>query len=242
MLRFSSWVVLFSSSLLFVLCLLSRDPFVMLTITISLSWDPLHSPYAPLTPMPFLALLPDRGALCLSLLSHGWLLLQPILLYLLCVPLTYPSFHNIPWPSILTQRNVLLSSIMFFHLLSRSPLEYISPHICTYSTLLICTIYASHLSCLESLAPRPNPPSPLVHPCHTRARQALDYLYKSTSYFEGLFAHLPLLASISLRPTWKDSLLSFLDCRWRSCNKMGCNKHDMSWDGYKVWIQWSLTS
>ena len=31
------------------------------------------------------------------------------------------------------------------------------------------------------------------------------------SYFEGLFALLPLLVSISLRPTLKDSLLSFLD-------------------------------
>ena len=37
MLQFYSWVVLFSLSLLFVLHLLSQDPFVMLTITISLS-------------------------------------------------------------------------------------------------------------------------------------------------------------------------------------------------------------
>ena len=175
--------------------------------------------------MPFLALLPDRGTLYLSLLSHGRLLLQPILSYLLCVPLTHSSFHNVPWPSILTQQNVLLSSVMFFRLLSRSSLEYISPHICTYSTLLICTIYTSHLTCLESLAPRPNLPSPLVHPCRTRAHQALDYLYKSTSYFEGLFAHLPLLVSISLHPTWKDSLLSFLDCLWCSCNKVSILPH-----------------
>ena len=46
-LRFYSWVVLFSLSLLFVLHLLFRDPFVTLTITISLSWDPSHSPYMP---------------------------------------------------------------------------------------------------------------------------------------------------------------------------------------------------
>ena len=60
----------------------------------------LGTPYIhrmhPLTPMPFLALLLDRGTLCLSLLSHGQLLLQLILSYLLRVPLTYPSFHNVP--------------------------------------------------------------------------------------------------------------------------------------------------
>ena len=42
MLQFYSWVALFSSSLL---CLLSWGPFLMLTITIFLSWDPSHSPY-----------------------------------------------------------------------------------------------------------------------------------------------------------------------------------------------------
>ena len=49
-LQFYSWVALFSLSLLFVLCLLSRDPFVTLIIIISLSWDPSHSPYAPFNP------------------------------------------------------------------------------------------------------------------------------------------------------------------------------------------------
>ena len=46
--------------------------------------------------MPFLALLPGRGILCLSFLSHGQLLLQLILSYLLRIPLTHPSFYNIP--------------------------------------------------------------------------------------------------------------------------------------------------
>ena len=184
LLWFYSWVALFSLSLLFMLRLLSWDPFVTLTITISLSWDPSPSPYAPFNPVHrSLHYYWTGGTLCLSFLSHGWLLLQPILLYLLCIPLTHPSFYNVPWPSILTQRNILLSSVMFFRLLSRSPLEYISPHTCTYSTLLICAIHASHLL---SLAPRPDPPSPLVTLCHTRAHQALDYLYKSMSYFEGL--------------------------------------------------------
>ena len=160
--------------------------------------------------MPFLILLPDRGHSCLSLLSHGQLLLQLILSYLLHTPLTHLSFHDIPWCSILTQRNILLSSVIFFHLLSRSPLEYISPYICTYSTLLICTIHASYLSCLESLAPRPNPPLPLVHlvapelvklliistSLHPTLKDSLlihlsAYLYKSMSYLEGLFALFP---------------------------------------------------
>ena len=218
LLQFSSWVVLFSSSLPFVPHLLSQGPFPMLTIIIFLSWDPSHLPYVPSNPYTIPYYYWTGDILYLSLLSHGRLLLQPILSYLLCAPLTHPSFHDVPWCSILTQRNILFSSVMFFRLLSRSFLKYISPHICTYSTLLICTIHMLHLSCLESLAPRPDPPSPLVNPCHTRARQALDYLYKSTSYFEGLSALLPLLVSTSLHPTLKDSLLSFLDHWWCSRN------------------------
>ena len=62
-LQFYSWVVLFSLSLLFVLCLLSRDPFVMLTITISLSWDPSHSPYAPFNPYAVPCITTRQGVL-----------------------------------------------------------------------------------------------------------------------------------------------------------------------------------
>ena len=47
---FSSWVVLFSSFLPFVPHLLSQGPFLMLTITIFLSWDPSHSLYGPSNP------------------------------------------------------------------------------------------------------------------------------------------------------------------------------------------------
>ena len=147
--------------------------------------------------MPFLALLPDRGTLYLSLLSHGRLLLQPILSYLLRIPLTHPSFHNVPWPSILTQRNVLLSSVMFFHLLSRPPLKYINPHTCTYSALLICAIHMSHLSCLESLAPRPNPPLPLVH---FVTPELAKLLYLTAPELVKL-----LIISTSLHPTLKNS-------------------------------------
>ena len=50
MLRFSSWVALFFSFPPFMPRLLSQGPFLMLTITIFLSWDPLHSLCAPSNP------------------------------------------------------------------------------------------------------------------------------------------------------------------------------------------------
>ena len=50
LLRFSSWVALFFSSLLFMPHLLSRGPFPMLTIIIFLSWNPSHSLYVPSNP------------------------------------------------------------------------------------------------------------------------------------------------------------------------------------------------
>ena len=43
-------MILFLGSALFVLRLLSQDPSVMLTITISSFWDPSHSLYAPFNP------------------------------------------------------------------------------------------------------------------------------------------------------------------------------------------------
>ena len=133
MLRFSSWVVLFFSSLLFVPHLLSWGPFLMLTITTFLSWYPSHSPYKLSKPLRCSKYYCHTGGtLCLSLLSHGWLLLQPILLYQLHTPLTHSLFHDIPWCSVLTQQNVLPCSAMFFRLLSRSLLEYISPHMYLY--------------------------------------------------------------------------------------------------------------
>ena len=49
-LQFSSWAVLFSSSHPFVPYLLSWGPFLMLTITIFLSWDSSHSLYMPSNP------------------------------------------------------------------------------------------------------------------------------------------------------------------------------------------------
>ena len=164
----------------------------MLTITIFLSWDPLHSLYAPSNPYAIPCITTGQGiSFCLSLLSHGQLLLQPILSYRLHTPLTHSPFHDIPWHSVLTQRNILPHSTMFFCLVSRSLLEYISPRTCTYFILLICTIHVSYLSCLESLAPRPNQPSPLVHLVAPELAKLL-------------------ITSISLHPTLKDSLLFYL--------------------------------
>ena len=60
-----------------------------------------------------------------------------------------------------------------------------------------------HLSCLESLVPRPNPLSPLVH---LIAPELTKLLYLVTPEPFKL-----LIISTSLHPTLKDSLLSFLD-------------------------------
>ena len=199
---FSSWAVLFSSSCPFVPHLLSWGPFLMLIITIFLSWDPLHSPYAPSNPYTVPCITTGQGiSFCLSLLSHGHLLLQPILSYWLHTPLAHSLFYDIPWHSILTQQNILPSSAMFFSLLSRSLLEYISPCTCTYSVLLICAIHTSHLFCLESLAPRPNPPSPL-------ANLVTPELAKL------------LIISTSLCPTLKGTLLLYLNHLWHSHNSL----------------------
>ena len=63
MLQFSSWVALFFSSLLFMSCLLSWGPFLMLTITIFLSWDPSHSLYALSNPYTVPSIIARQGIL-----------------------------------------------------------------------------------------------------------------------------------------------------------------------------------
>ena len=63
MLQFSFWVALFPSSLLFVPHLLSQGPFPMLTITIFLSWDPSHSPYALYNPYAIPSIIARQGIL-----------------------------------------------------------------------------------------------------------------------------------------------------------------------------------
>ena len=187
-LRFSSWVVLFSSSLLFMLHLLSWDPFVMLTITISLSWDPSHSPYAPFNPYAVPCITTRQGVLFAYLFlvmdNYSFSRFSHICHMFLLLILLSITFHDLPF------------------LLSRSPLKYISPHICTYSTLLICAIHASHLSCLESLVPSPNPPLPLVH---LITPELAKFLYLVAPELIKL-----LIISTSLCPTLKDSLLIYL--------------------------------
>ena len=76
----------------------------------------------------------------------------------------------------------------------------ISPCTCTYSALLICAIHTSSLPCLESLAPRPNPPLSLVHLVAPELAKLL-------------------IISISLCPTLKGSLLFYFDCLWHSRNR-----------------------
>ena len=63
LLQFSSWVVLFFSSLLFMLRLLSQGPFLLLTITIFLSWDPSYSPYALSNPYAVPSIIAGQGIL-----------------------------------------------------------------------------------------------------------------------------------------------------------------------------------
>ena len=100
-LRFSFWVVLFSSSLLFVLHLLSQDPFVMLTIIISLSWDPSHSPYAPFNPYAIPCITTRQGVLFAYLFlvmdNYSFSRSSRICCVLLLLILLSITFHDLPF-------------------------------------------------------------------------------------------------------------------------------------------------
>ena len=178
----------------------------MLTITIFLSWDPLHSLYMLSNPYAIPSIIAGQGILFAYLFlvmddysSSQFSCISCILLLLILFSMIFHDvlfllsrmFYLVLPCSVLTQQNVLPHSAMFFCLLSRSLLEYISPCTWTYSILLICAIHASHLFCLESLAPRPNPPSPSVHLVAPELTKLL-------------------IISISLHPTLKDSLLFYL--------------------------------
>ena len=203
---FSSWAALFSLFLLFVPHLPSWDAFLMPIIIIFLSWDLSHSPYAPSNPYTVPCITAGQGIFFASLflVMDAYSSSRFSRISYICIPLTHLLFHDIPWLSTLTQQNILPSFTVFFCLFSRSLPEYISPRTCTYSLLLICAIYASHFPCLESLAPRPNPPSPLVNLVAPELTKLL-------------------ITSISLHPTLKGSLLLYLDClqclrnTWPSC-------------------------
>ena len=178
----------------------------MLTITIFLSWDPLHSPYMLSNPYTIPSIIAGQGILFAYLFlvmddysSSQFSCIGCVLLLLILFSMIFHDvlfllsrmFYLVLPCSVLTQQNILPCSAMFFRLLSRSLLEYISPCTCTYSVLLICTIHVLHLFCLESLAPRPNPPSPSVHLVAPELAKLL-------------------IISISLHPTLKDSLLFYL--------------------------------
>ena len=132
-----------------------------------------------------------------------------------CVPLLLILFS-------MTFHDILFLLSGMFYLVPPYSLAYSADLFWSIYLYLFCTLdlhntrVASLLS--QVTCSKASPTFALSPPCRTRACQALDYLYKSTSYFEGLFAPLPLLTSISLHPTWKDSLLSFLDHLWCSRN------------------------
>ena len=194
MLRFSSWVVLFSSSLLFVPCLLSQGPFPMLTITIFLSWDPSHSPYMPFNPYAVPCTTTGQRVLFAYLFlvmnDYSSSRFSHICCILLLLILLSMMFLDLPF--LLSETFYLVLSCSFTYSAGLFLSIYVSPYICTYSALLICTIHTSHLPCPESLAPRPNPPLPLIHLVAPELAKLL-------------------IISTSLHPTLKDSLLSFLD-------------------------------
>ena len=100
-LQFYSWIVLFSLSLLFVLCLLSRDPFVMLTITISLSWDPSHSPYTPFNPYTIPCITTGQGVpfayLFLVMDDYSFSQFSRICCVFLLLILLSITFHDLPF-------------------------------------------------------------------------------------------------------------------------------------------------
>ena len=101
LLRFYSWVALFSLSLLFMLHLLSWDPFVMLTITISLSWDPSHSPYAPFNPYAIPCITTGQGVffvyLFLVMDDYSFSRFSRICCVLLLLILLSITFHDLPF-------------------------------------------------------------------------------------------------------------------------------------------------
>ena len=101
LLRFYSWVALFSLSLLFVLRLLSQDPFVTLTITISLSWDPSHSPYTPFNPYAVPCITTGQGILFAYLFlvmgDYSFSSFSRICCIFLLLILLSIMFHDLPF-------------------------------------------------------------------------------------------------------------------------------------------------
>ena len=193
LLQFSSWAVLFSSFLLFVPHLLFWGPFLMPIITIFLSWDLSQSLYMPSNPYTVPCITARQGILFASLFlvmdTYSFSQFSRIGCILLLLIFFSMIFHDVLF--LLSGTFYLVPQYSFAYS-SRSLPEYISPHTCTYSLLLICIIHVSYLPCLESLAPRPNLPSPIVHLVAPELAKLL-------------------IISISLHPTLKGSLLLCLN-------------------------------
>ena len=125
MLQFSSWVALFSSSLLFMLHLLSWDPFVMLTIAIFLSWDPSHSPYVPFNPYIIPCTTTGQGVLFAYLFlvmdDYSFSRFSHICCIFLLLILLSITFHDLPF--LLSKTFYLVPSCSFAY--SADPLSSI---------------------------------------------------------------------------------------------------------------------
>ena len=164
-------------------------------IIIFLSWDLSHSPYAPSNPYTVPCITAGQGIFFASLFlvmdaysSSRFSRIGYIFLLLIFFSMIFHDF-----PPLLSGTFYLVPQYSFAYSAGLFLSIYISPRTCTYSLLLICAIYASHFPCLESLAPRPNPPSPLVNLVAPELTKLL-------------------ITSISLHPTLKGSLLLYLDC------------------------------
>ena len=98
---FSSWVVLFSSSLPFMPHLLSWGPFPMLTIIIFLLWDPSHSLYTPSNPYAVPYTTTGQGTLFTYLFlvmdNYSFSRFSHICCMLLLLILLSMTFHDIPF-------------------------------------------------------------------------------------------------------------------------------------------------
>ena len=101
LLRFYSWVVLFSSFLPFMPHLLSQGPFPLPTIIIFLSWDPSHSPYAPSNPYAVPYTTTGQGTLFTYLFlvmdDYSFSRFSCICCVLLLLILLSMMFHDIPF-------------------------------------------------------------------------------------------------------------------------------------------------
>ena len=124
MLQFSSWAALFSLFLLFMPHLPSQSPFLTPIITIFLSWDLLHSLYAPSNPYAIPCIIARQGIFFASLFlvmdtysssrfsCIGYILLLlifPSLIFHDFLLLFSGTFYLVPWYSFAYSADLFLS-------------------------------------------------------------------------------------------------------------------------------------